>query len=145
MARLRHLLFDLALAILLLPAAGAQAAIPIQHPVAKPVDTLQHGAHSAFHMHVDLGGAEHIKDMTTQLPLGIQPNATAPLCSNAAFESDSCPANTRIGTTAVNVSVGGLVPQDISGRIYYTDPAPGAAFPGLGVWLDTPPSAAKAM
>jgi hypothetical protein len=143
MARLRHLLLALALPILLLPAAGAQAAIPIQNAVAKPTDTTQHGAHSAFHMHTDFGGAEHIKDMTTQLPLGIQPNATAPLCSNAAFDADSCPANTRIGTTAVNVSVGGIVPQDISGRIYYTEPAAGDAFPGLGIWLDSPPPAPK--
>src|SRR3954452_24711655 len=144
MARLRHLLFDLALAILLLPAAGAQAAIPIQHPVAKPVDTLQHGAHSAFHMHVDLGGAEHIKDMTTQLPLGIQPNAVAPLCPNATFDSDSCPANTRIGATTVNLSVGGIVPQDVSGRIYYIEPAAGDVLPGLGTWLAPPPPAPKA-
>jgi hypothetical protein len=143
MRRLRHLALALALPILLLPAAGAQAAIPIQNAVAKPTDTTEHGAHSAFHMHVDLGGAEHIKDMTTQLPLGIQPNATAPLCSNSAFDSDSCPANTKIGTTAVNVSVGGLVPQDISGRIYYTEPAPGDSFPGLGIWLDSPPPAPK--
>src|SRR3954452_17069805 len=145
MARLRHLALALALPVMLFSAGTAQAAIPIQNPVAKPTDTTEHGAHSAFHMHVDFGGAEHLKDMTTQWPLGIHPNATAPLCSNAAFNSDSCPANTRIGTTAVNVSVGGIVTQDISGRIYYTDPAPGAAFPGLGVWLDTPPSAAKAM
>ena len=144
MARLRHLALALTLPILLLPAAGAQAAIPIQNAVAKPVDTTQHGAHSAFHMHTDFGGAEHIKDMTTQLPLGIQPNATAPLCPNAAFNSDSCPANTRIGATTVNLSIGGLVPQDVSGRIYYTEPAPGDAFPGLGIWLDTPPPAPKA-
>jgi PASTA domain len=144
MARLRYFALALTLPIVLLPAAGAQAAIPIQNTVAKPVDTTEHGAHSAFHMHTDFGGAEHIKDMTTQLPLGIQPNATAPLCSNSAFDSDTCPANTRIGTTKVNLSVGGLVPQDVSGRIYYTDPAPGDAFPGLGIWLDTPPPAPKA-
>jgi hypothetical protein len=143
MARLRYLLLALALPILLLPAAGAQAAIPLQNVVAKPVDTTQHGAHSAFHMHVGLGGSEHIKDLTQQLPLGIQPNATAPLCPNAAFDADNCPANTRIGSTAVNVTIMGLLTQDITGRIYYTEPAPGDAFPGLGIWLDSPPPAPK--
>ena len=131
MSRLRLLVLTLALVVL-----------PIA--VAKPIDTLQAGAHSRFHMHVDMGGAEHIKDMTTQLPLGIQPDAYAPLCANAAFNSDSCPANTRIGSTTVNLSVGGLVPQDISGRIYYTEPAPGDSLPGLGIWLDPPPPAPKA-
>jgi hypothetical protein len=143
MARLRSLALALALPVLLLPAAAAQASIPIQNPVAKPVDTTEHGAHSAFHMHTDFGGAEHIKDMTTQLPLGIQPNATAPLCPNAAFDSDSCPANTKIGATTVNASIGGIVPMDVTGRIYYTEPAPGDAFPGLGIWLDSPPPAPK--
>ena len=142
MSRLRLLVLTLALVVL--PIAVAKAAIPIQNPVAKPIDTLQAGAHSRFHMHVDFGGAEHIKDMTTQLPLGIQPDAYAPLCANAAFNSDSCPANTRIGSTTVNLSVGGLVPQDISGRIYYTEPAPGDSLPGLGIWLDPPPPAPKA-
>src|SRR4051812_46700203 len=144
MARLRHLALALALPVMLFSAGTAQAAIPIQNAVAQPTDTTQHGAHSAFHMHVDLGGAEHIKDMTTQLPLGIQPNAVAPLCPNATFDSDSCPANTRIGATTVNLSVGGIVPQDVSGRIYYIEPAAGDVLPGLGIWLDPPPPAPKA-
>ena len=143
MTRSRYLVLALMLPILLLPAAGARAAIPLQNVVAKPVDTTEHGAKSAFHMHIGLGGAEHIKDLTQQLPLGIQPNATAPLCPSAAFDSDSCPANTKIGTTAVNVTIMSLLTQDISGRVYYLEPAPGDAFPGLGIWLDSPPPAPK--
>jgi hypothetical protein len=143
MPRSRLLALALTLPVLLVPAAGAQAAIPLQSVVAQPVDTTQHGAKSAFHMHVGLGGAEHIKDLTQQLPLGIQPNATAPLCPSAAFDSDSCPANTRIGSTTVNVTIMSLLTQDISGRIYYLEPAAGDAFPGLGIWLDSPPPAPK--
>jgi hypothetical protein len=142
MSRLRLLALTLAVFATLI--AAAKAAIPLQNPVAKPIDTLQAGAHSRFHMHLELGGSEHIKDMTTQLPKGIQPDAFAPLCASAAFNNDQCPANTQIGTTTVNLSVGGLVPQDVSGRIYYLEAAPGDAFPGLGIWLDPPPPAPKA-
>jgi hypothetical protein len=142
MSRLRLLI--LTVVLFAIPIAIAKAAIPIQNPVAKPIDTLQANAHSRFHMHVDLGGSEHIKDMTTQLPKGIQPDAFAPLCPNAAFASDSCPAPTKIGSTTVNLSIGGLLPQDVTGRIYYLEPAPGDAFPGLGIWLDPPPPAPKA-
>lgn len=143
MARLR-LALALALAAMLLPVAAARASIPLQNPVARPLDTTQATAPSRFRLHVDLGGAEHIKDMTTQLPLGISPYLFQPTCSVDAFTADNCPTNSRIGSTTVNLTVMSLLQQNVDGRIYYLSPTPQDAFPGLGIILDPDPPAPKA-
>jgi PASTA domain-containing protein len=143
MSRHRLLLLAFALGVLAAPLAQAEAAIPLQNAVARPVDTTQAKAPTRFHMHVDLGGAEHIKDMTTQLPVGISPNLFQPACPVDTFMSDGCPDNTKVGTTSVNLTVLAL-PQQVSGRIYYLVPVSGDPFPGLGIVLEPPPPAPKA-
>ncbi len=134
------------LAIGLIGTASAQASIPLSGAVARPLDTTEQNATSHFHLHLNLGGSEHIKDFRTELAPGIGNDLSHPLCSPAAFKQDACPANSRVGSTTVNVSIGGIVPQDISGRLYYVDQdlAAGFVLPGIGIILDSPPPAPKA-
>src|SRR3712207_5895056 len=99
-------------------AASAQAAIPIQNVVAEPTDTTERTEPTAFHIHFELGGSEHIKDLTQQLPYGLETQQFHPACSEATFLADGCPENTQIGTSSVNLTAG-IVPQDVSGRIFF--------------------------
>ncbi len=132
------------LALLLLPVAVAQAAIPLQNPKGQPVDssqggTTQAGAATRFNIHIEFGGSEHIKDLTQQLPKGISPDAFAPTCPVETFLADGCPANTQIGITTVTLTIMGAVGgEEVSGRVYYTAPTPEDVYPGLGIVLDAP-------
>lgn len=135
--RLRRRL-ALLLALVLLPVAAAQAAIPLENPKGEPLDTKQAGAATRFNIHIEFGGSEHIKDLTQQLPSGISPDAFAPTCPVETFMADECPANTQIGITTVTLTVGALENEEVSGRIYYTAPTAEDVYPGLGIVLDAP-------
>ena len=117
---------------------AAIASIPLPNPKARPLDTTQAGASTRFETKVVLGGSEHIKDFTTQLPYGFATNNNTPVCSTAQFDADTCPDGSQIATTSVNLTVMGLLPSDVSGRVYFIDPAPGGALPRLGIILDAP-------
>lgn len=137
-------LMALTAAVAVMPVASAQGSIALSGAKGEPLDTTQAGANSRFHIHIGLGGTEHIKDLTQKLPIGIGPDLLQPTCSPATFEpGDSCPAKTLVGTTTVVATVGPVVPnpaaqQTISGRIYYLAPDQGEAVPGLGIVLDAP-------
>ncbi len=121
-------------------ASAAQASIPLSGAVAQPLGGNQQNAETQFHIHLDLGGGEHIKSFRTELGKGIGSNLTHAICDPAAFKSDACPADTQIGTTSVAVTVASALPQTITGRIYFVDidiPA-GFTAPGLGIILDNP-------
>ena len=132
----------IAAALAALPPAAAEASIPLSGAKGEPLDTKVTNANTRFHIHIDLGGVQHIKDMTQALPFGMVPDLAQPTCDPATFEpGDACPANTRIGTTTVLATVGPVVPnpltqQTISGRIYFLGPDPGEALPQLGIVLD---------
>ena len=134
--RLRRRL-ALVLALVLLPVAAAQAAIPLQNPKGEPLDTKQINQPTRFNIHIELGGSEHIKDITQQLPRGIQPDGFYPTCAVAAWMADNCPAPSQVGTTKVELTLMGVVPDTINGRIYYLEPEQGE-LPGLGIILDAP-------
>ncbi len=135
-------LIALAAALATIPAASAQASIPLSGAQGEPLDTKTASTHSRFHIHLDLGGTEHIRDLTQTLPRGMLPNLAGPTCPPASFEpADACPANTLVGTTTVLATVGPIVPnpltqQTITGRIYFLGPDPGEGLPQLGIVLD---------
>jgi hypothetical protein len=88
-------------------------------------------------LHLRLGGSEHIKDLTTQLPRGLIPNDACATCPLATFLADACRPATRTGSTTVSVAALGLLPMDVPGRIYNLS-VPGEALPGSGIVLDAP-------
>ena len=127
-----------ALIALAIAVPAAIASIPLPTPKARPLDTTQAGANTRFETKVTLGGTEHIKDFTTQLPYGFATDNETPVCPTAQFNDDSCPDNTQIATTAVNLTIMSVLTSDVNGRVYFIDPAPGGALPRLGIILDAP-------
>ena len=118
-------------------AVPAIASIPIQNVRAEPTDTTERVQRTGFNIHFELGGSEHIKDLIQQLPEGLETEQFHPTCTEATFLADGCPANTQIGESTVNLTAG-VVPQDVSGRIFWLAPA-ATPFPSLGIVLDSPP------
>jgi hypothetical protein len=137
-----RILIAIVAALAAIPAGAARASIPLNGAKGEPLDTKEANANSRFHIHVDLGGSEHIKDLTQTLPLGMVPNLAAPTCPPSTFKpADACPANTRIGSTTVVATVGPALPipvtqQTITGRIYFLGPDATDPLPGLGIVLD---------
>jgi hypothetical protein len=137
----------LRLALLALPVAllfaapAAQADITVSNVSAKPAN-VKAGANSDFTLSFELGGSETIRDLDLNLPAGLigNPNNAAQ-CSQADFESDSCPPQSQVGTQVVNVTVGGLITMDANGTVYNLKPdKPEPA--QLGIKLNPPPPAA---
>ena len=123
-------------------AAPAQASIPLQNVSAEP-DNKAAGEPANFHIHFELGGSEHIKDLIQELPASIGTNVNQPTCDVAVWQNDACPTATQIGTSDVNLTAGMLLPQDVGGRIYYLTNLPGE-LPTLGIILDAPSPFKKA-
>jgi hypothetical protein len=115
----------------------ATAALLIALPVSAEAITLNNlsaapsntggGANSDFQIHMEFGGGQ-VKDLTVGLPPGLigNPNAT-PLCSVAQLDTDTCPANTRVGSVTANATVTVVVPLtlNVSGDLYNLTPQPG--------------------
>jgi len=120
----------IALAALLAVPASAQA-LDLSGLSAAPTNT-QAGAHSDVHIHMAFSGGQ-VKDLTVGLPPGMigDPNAT-PLCTVAQLNSDTCPANTKVGSVTANATVSlitipiiGLpvsVTLDVNGDLYNLTP-----------------------
>jgi hypothetical protein len=138
----RRISIAVALVALIALATSAQASIPVLNVSAEPTNTKERIKPARFAIHFELGGSEHIKDLTQRLPKGLEVNALFPTCPKATFLADGCPANTQAGTTTVNATVLGFLPQDITGRIFFLPPDP--AFPALGIVLDAPAPFKKA-
>jgi hypothetical protein len=116
----------IAAAALLAVPASAQA-LTLSGLQAAPAST-QAGAHSNFHLHMGFGGGQ-VKDLTVGLPPGMigDPNAT-PLCTVAQLNSDSCPANTKVGSVTANATVTVVVlpvTVNVNGDLYNLTPQPG--------------------
>jgi hypothetical protein len=127
----------LTVAIALLAAAPAQADISVTNVKAAPADTKA-GGHSDFTLSFDLGGSESIKDLDVNLPAGLLGNPNnAAKCTMDQFNSDTCPAESQVGTQTVNVTVLGFLPSDAAGQVFNL--VPGAGEPALlGIKLDVP-------
>ena len=120
-------LFAMAGAMVALVPASAQA-LSFSGVTAAPA-SLQAGAHSNFNIHIGFSGSgDSVKDLVIALPPGEigDPNAT-PFCSTADLNTDSCPANTMVGTASSNVSLLGLLPSPlpVSGNVYNVQPHTG--------------------
>ena len=114
-----------AVALLAVP-ASAQA-LGLSNLTAAPA-SHQAGAHINFHLHMEFSGGQ-VKDLTVGLPPGLigDPNA-APLCTVAQLNSDSCPANTKVGSVTANATVTvAMLPVtiDVDGDLYNLTPQPG--------------------
>ncbi len=69
-------------------------------------------------------GSDSVKDTTLHFPPGLIGNPLAtPLCPQANFQADTCPANTQVGTTSVTATVFGLLPTVSDGKIYNLVPS----------------------
>jgi hypothetical protein len=113
-------------ALLVAVPASAQA-LSLNNLAAAPADTAA-GANSDFHIHMEFGGGQ-VKDLTVGLPPGMigDPNAT-PQCTVAQLNSDSCPANSRVGSVSANATVTVIavpVTVNVNGDLYNLTPQPG--------------------
>jgi hypothetical protein len=63
--------------------------------------------------------SDSVLSTTLHLPAGLlgNPQASAK-CSEADFEADHCPDNTRVGSTVVGASINGALPTNSDGDIY---------------------------
>jgi hypothetical protein len=68
-------------------------------------------------------GSDSAKTTTLHFPPGLIGNPLAtPLCTQAQFQADTCPANTQLGTTSVTATVLGLLQTPADGSIYNVVP-----------------------
>jgi hypothetical protein len=119
-----------------LAAAPAQADIAVSNVHAAPA-SKQAGAHSDFTLSFDLGGSSTIKDLDIDLPPGLIGNPNVPArCTQAQFDSDSCPPQSKVGTQVVNATAL-VVTTDSNGEIYNLVPHAGEPA-RLGIKLTTP-------
>jgi hypothetical protein len=64
-------------------------------------------------------GSDSVLNSTLHMPAGLLGNPQASTkCAEAAFEADTCPSNTRVGSTVVGARIGGLLPTNSNGDIY---------------------------
>jgi hypothetical protein len=131
----------LAAAILFVLPASAQASFDVGSFGVTP-SGLAAGSHPDVAIAIGFSGNEHVRDLTVSLPPGVvgNPNAT-PRCAAAKFQSDTCAANTRVGTTAVQSTLLGL-PVTANGDVYNLQPAAGEPA-RLGVIVRPPLGASK--
>jgi hypothetical protein len=138
----RLLVAGSALLALTLTPAAAQAASVISSVTATPSST-QAGAHADLGIAMAFGPSEEVRNLTIHLPRGFVGNPQAtPICSQAQFAVDACPAASQVGTTVVTATVTMSIapPQSetVSGQVFNLEPLAGEPA-RLGVLL---PSAA---
>jgi hypothetical protein len=108
-------------------ASGAQAAVNVTSFTATPSTTLA-GGHPNFTTSATFGyssGTDDLRSVNVDLPPGLLGNPRAvPHCTVAQLNSDSCPAQSKIGTTSVTAKIDlPLVPPVTStGDVYAVDP-----------------------
>ena len=125
------------LCVALAAPAAASADITVSNVSAKPADTKA-GANSDFTLSFDLGGSETIRDLGVNLPPGLLGNPNnAARCTQDQFSSDSCPAQSKVGTQTVSLTLLGVIPGTFNGEVYNLVPdKPEPA--QLGTKLTTP-------
>ena len=69
------------------------------------------GAHSQFDLDITFTGGEDVRDLTVHLPPGLVGDPTsAPVCTEAQLNADTCPPQSQIGTTITTATV--ILPSD---------------------------------
>jgi hypothetical protein len=140
----------LAVLLALLVPATAQAQFDVPAFSVTP-SSLQAGSHPDVTIHAEFtpyslaDPPEHVRNLTISLPAGLVGDPTSkPRCSQAAFQADTCPAASRVGTTSVRTVIPPLqiVPITATGDVYNV--VPGAGEPArLGVVVRPPLGASK--
>jgi hypothetical protein len=123
--------------VLLALAAPAKAALGISTFTVTPAST-QAGGHPDLTLDTVFSGADdNLKNLTVHLPPGLvgNPNA-ATKCTQAQFDSDSCPGTSVVGTVSNHVTALGL-PMTITDNVYDVAPSPGEPA-RLGIWVHPP-------
>src|SRR5882724_9839110 len=95
----------IALAALLAVIPASAQAIGLTGLSVTPAST-QAGAHSNIAVNIGFSTpTDQVKNLTISLPPGVvgDPNAT-PHCSVAQLNSDTCPANSEVGSVAANLN-----------------------------------------
>jgi hypothetical protein len=109
------------LAVTLVAPSAALASIHVDSLTVTPT-TKAAGAHADVTIDEQFSysdGSDSILNSTLHLPAGLLGNPQAsPKCTQAAFAADTCPSNTRVGSTVVGASIGGLLPTNSNGDIY---------------------------
>ena len=121
--------------------AGTQFDVPAFSVTPK---SLQAGSHPDVTIHAEFSGSEHVRDLTISLPPGLVGDPTSkPRCTQAAFQADTCPAASHVGTTSVRTVIPPLqiLPINATGDVYNVVPAAGEPA-RLGVVV-RPPGASK--
>ena len=106
---------------------------------------LQAGSHPDVTIHAEFSPNEHVRDLTISLPPGLVGDPTSkPHCTQAAFQADTCPAATRVGSTSVRTVIPPLqlVPVNATGDVYNVVPSAGEPA-RLGVVVRPPLGASK--
>src|SRR4051812_45576321 len=131
----------LAVVLLLALPASAQAAFDVSSYSVTP-SGLAAGSHPDVAVAIGFSGDEHVRDLRVSLPPGLvgNPNAAA-RCAAAKFQTDTCAANTRVGTTSVQSTLLGL-PITATGDVYNLPPDAGEPA-RLGVIVRPPLGANK--
>jgi hypothetical protein len=89
--------------------------------------TTQAGGHPDLTVQIDRTGAdtEDIRDLYLDLPPGLIGNTTTVgACTDAAFNADSCPANSQVGSVSAVAAAVGLSLPPTTGSIYNLMPGP---------------------
>src|SRR5688572_23555201 len=89
--------------------------------------TTQAGGHPDVTVQVDRTGTadEDIRDLYLDLPPGLIGNTTTVgACTDAQFNSDSCPANSAVGSVSAIAEATGLSLPPTTGTVYNLVPGP---------------------
>lgn len=109
------------LAATLVAPSAALAAIHVDSLTVTPT-TKAAGAHPDVTVNEQFSygdTSDSVLNSTLHLPAGLLGNPQASTkCTEAAFEADTCPSTTRVGSTVVGARIGGLLPTNSNGDIY---------------------------
>jgi hypothetical protein len=134
----------LAVLLSLLVPAAAQAQFDVTAFSVTPA-SLQAGSHPDVTIHAEFSPNQHVRDLTISLPPGLVGDPTSrPRCAQSAFQADTCPAASRVGSTTVRTVIPPLqvLPVNAAGDVYNV--VPGAGEPArLGVVVRPPLGASK--
>lgn len=125
--RTRALIGVIASALTLAAAAGtANASVTISSFTATPSTTVA-GGHPNLTTTTNFSysdSSDDVKSVQVSLPPGMLGNPTVVAqCTLSQLSSDSCPANSKIGTTSVTANVSGLpLPLTANGDVYNVTP-----------------------
>jgi hypothetical protein len=90
--------------------------------------TTQAAGHPDTAVSLSFSGSGTVRDLTLDLPPGMIGNPeTKTKCSKAAFQADSCPSSSSVGTVNVIAAALGILSIPVPGTVYVLEPDPSDA------------------